>query len=138
MKFYAPTLKIRGKCVNPKRLVSVYGDANFISIFSGTFAPANPWTSLMLDQRDCKEKFTFSSFIYVLLNQVIDRTKYVSQHKDNKTGFDAIILIFVVSFGGEKTNEFKKFNTPSVFIEVERGSLFSLIYNLPRNCLLME
>ena len=128
LPFYTPTFKICGKTAKPKRQVLAYGDANLSYSFSGTSIPANPWIPLMSELRDRMEKFTSYSFNYVLLNQFTDGTNYVSQHKDNESRMDTTMPIFVLSFGAERTIEFKKPNTPSTLIKLEHGSLFTMLH----------
>ena len=106
----------------PNLLVLAYGEPDLSYDFDGIVP--EPWTPLMLKLRDEVEKFTFCSFNFVLLNLYPDGSSAIPHCKDKEpaTPFATAVL----SFGAERTIEFKKPDSPSTFIKVEHGSLYSI------------
>ena len=123
LPFYTLTFKIRGKSAKPKCRVLAYEDDNLSYAFSGTSIPAEPWTPLMLEIQDHVKKFAACTFNFILLNLYTDGSSCISQHKDDESGLDAIFPIVVLSFGAERTIEYKKPHTLTTSVKLEHGSL---------------
>lgn len=126
LPFFIPTFKIRGRNAKPKRQVYAFGDTNTSYTFSGTTIQGEPWTPFMLQIRDRVEKNTGCTFNYVLLNLYTNGFDYISHHKDNETDLSDMFPIAVVSFGAERTIEFKRPKVKTTSIRLQHGSMYRM------------
>lgn len=124
LSFFSPTFKISGVCAQPKRKILAYSDAGLKCAFPGTKISPLPWTPLMLKLREDVEKQVGCTFNYVLLNYYEDGSSSLCHHKDKENCLNSTFPIAVLSFGQNRTLEFKKPNCETTSLNIEHGSLY--------------
>lgn len=80
----------------------------------------------MIELRDMIKRGTACTFNYVLLNLYKGGNDYISHHKDNESSLDPTFPIACLSFGAQRTIEFRRPNFPSTHIILEQSLLYTM------------
>jgi alkylated DNA repair dioxygenase AlkB len=119
------TIKLYGKTIEVPRLTAWYGDEGTRYVYSGIKNVPLPWTPVLREIKRAVEPPAGVLFNRVLLNRYRTGQDSVSWHADDEPEFGEQPVIASVSFGGNRTFQFKhkKRKELQASVELTHGSL---------------
>lgn len=118
---------IYGKLITTRRKVAWYGDTNFSYTYSKRTRIAKPWTSELLQLKQCVEDVTQQLFNSCLLNLYHDGDDGMAWHSDDETELARHGVIASISLGAQRPFKFKhKASKEVIGLELAHGSLLQM------------
>jgi alkylated DNA repair dioxygenase AlkB len=106
------SIKLYGKQIALPRLTAWYGDPGATYSYSGLTVHPLPWTETLITIKARVENAAGVAFNSVLLNRYRDGRDSVSWHADDEPELGTNPVIASVSFGAERTFQFKHKTLP--------------------------